>query len=616
MRPCTLSSLRRGSRLHRLALALALGLAGGCAASPPTKPTPLVKGPRSMGAHARGASSRPSPVVRRRPPKLDVQVTVRKGQLEVDYRLPLAWLPFSPKTLALRFFSYPEFEKGTKRYVDFVRLLDAKGHESPFPEHFELPGTHLSAGVFHVRYRVALTHHQAHPRHGRDDAPHPTARGWHLLGRAFLPQQILLDGKKRLSLRGRLAFSLPPGWRMTSTYDRADTRFDGVIGKMVHAVYHVGDFARREVRRGKTVVELVSGDFSAVELAPLDQLVTAVLAEGESLLGKLGGAGRLLVVVDRDAEGFQGGVIGGTVTLTSAVPPFAQAMAPTGVILTHELMHLWNRADRFWLNEGMARYLEVLLKLRVDGAEPGPALAELLALYQGYRRRFKAGQTIETARDGLAYDGGAIALFCADAELRAEKAGTLLDVHRAARLATRKVRQHAAPGWLQTKIFLAELSRRSAAVAKRLQQRLAATDVFDLAPCLRAAGYLPQPLRYRGFSKEALLGQVLRVLRITAFGLRVLEVGPKSRLQVGDVLLAIDGRPVTRLHELERLFARARGRLRLRVQRAGQLKTLRLPLPRLPQRARPLRRELGARRTALAKTRSPLEAPPRIAGGL
>ncbi|MCK5800471.1 MAG: hypothetical protein KAI47_24950, partial [Deltaproteobacteria bacterium] len=449
------------------------------------------------------------PVKHRKAPPIQVHVDVKPGLLDVDYRLPLAWLPSLPKTVDLRFFAQAVFSKaGQKRYVDFVRLLGPKGQELPFGGHFQLPGPYVRHGTLHIHYRVRLKHHEAGPIYGRDDAPHPTKKGWQLIGRAFLPQTILLDKNKRLGLRTQLSFSLPSGWHMTSTFDRDDTEFHGRTMAMVHAVYHVGRFARREVHQGKTVVEIVSGDFDARELAPVEKLVGAALDQGEALLGKLGKR-RLLVVIDKNPEGFQGGVIGGTVTVTTAVAPLPNAMEATGVVLIHELMHLWNRADRFWLHEGMARYLELLVKLRVDHASPARAIDELLSIYRAYRQHAKAGRTIAKAQ-ALAYDGGATALFCADAELRAQHQGTILDVHRA-------TRAHATSsgGRLSTQGFLAEIARRSPAIAKRLVKRLASTQPIDIAPCLVAAGYAPTTLTYRGYTHKAILTDVLRVSCLT-----------------------------------------------------------------------------------------------------
>jgi hypothetical protein len=579
-----MSTLARFSLASLLSLVVLALVISGCG-TPPPKPKPVATKPKPK-------------------PRLDVRVVVHAaGHLDVDYRLPLGWLPQSPKTVSLRFFDQPEFTTGKRRYVEFITL---HGSKRPFPPSFALPGSRLRGGLFRVRYRVDLTHHLAKPRHGRDDVPHPTAKGWHLLGRAFLPKQIVLDGNKRVSLRGRLVFSLPSGWKMTSTFGRDDTTFDGILAKMVDAVYHVGRFARREVKRGGAVVELVSGDFSAAELAPLAALTRGALAEGERLLGKLDQR-RLLVVFDRDPNGFQGGVINGTVTLTSAVAPLASAMAPTGVVLTHELMHLWNRADRFWLNEGMARYLELLLKLRLDAATPTHAVAELLSLYRVYLRRAAGGKVIAKANGPLAYDGGAIALFCADAELRAAKAGTLFDVHRAARLATAaKVRSR--PGWIQTPRFFAELKRRSPKVAAALRSRLDAATTIDLGPCLRAAGYIPRLRRYRGFAKHVLQSQVLRVTRLTSFGLRVLELGPDSKLKVGDVLLAVNGRAVTRVHQLESAFASAGKGVTLKLLRDGKEQTIGLALPKLSASQRPSKLGLAPLSTAGAAQRSPLEA--------
>ncbi len=117
--------------------------------------------------------------------------------------------------------------------------------------------------------------------------------------------------------------------------------------------------------------------------------------------------------------------------MLTASSPLPRARSPFGIVAAHELVHLFHRVDDsdswFWLHEGFTRYFEFLASLRADGAPDAARVAGIIELAASAQAK-GAGRPLEKARDGFAYDGGALAAFCVDTELRA--AGTSLSAVR------------------------------------------------------------------------------------------------------------------------------------------------------------------------------------------
>lgn len=507
-------------------------------------------------------------------PHVTATIKVRPGQVDVTYRLDLNALA-KPTDQAVRLDFFPcKLEREPGGCAAFVKLRGRGKTWGPWPGTFTARG-----GKLELRYRVALRHHLRGPVYGLDDVPHPHRQGWHLIGRALLPHAVQVGSSKVGGVRAALRFELPNGWRLTTPFGDHSPELDGRYDRLVHNVYYAGRHSVQTLRQGKALIRVASGDFSAAQLKPALALIQKVLTEGERLLGPPSGE-QVLIVFDRQRDGFNGGVIGGAITLTSPGPPLGRGQSPAGVVLVHELAHLWNRADAFWLNEGYTRLLEQILKLRVDGASDQQALDALLSVHRAQLRRARAGQKLATSRGPWAYDAGAEALFCADAML-AKEGKSIAAVHRATRAA-------GPPGQLKAALFLKQLAKASAKVRRRLGRWLVGSAPIPFERCLALRGYAPRRRPVRRIKLEAVEDSVLKVKRITRFGLLVLQPG-RSKLRRGDRLLRVNGAPVSRLQEVawQLRDLRPAAKIVLELVRRGRLREVTLSMPKLSDEAAP-----------------------------
>jgi predicted metalloprotease with PDZ domain len=257
-----------------------------------------------------------------------------------------------------------------------------------------------------------------------------------------------------------------------------------------------------------------------------------------------------------------------------------------GMVIVHELSHLWNRADAWWLNEGVTRYFEVLLSHRLD-RRPARSIAEaLLDVYGAYEQSI-GKLALRDATDTLAYHGGATLAFCLDGELRAEKS-SLFALHRA-------VRERAGAGAaLEARRFFEELSKTAPSAAARAEQRLGQAGPFDATDCFRSAGFRLAAVSYRGFTADALAVDVLGVGGHDTSSARVYRIRPGSPFEEGDLIVRAQGKPVRRMQDVDRwLAAVVPGRkFQLEVERRGTKQILSFEMPELDSDARETHRAL------------------------
>ncbi len=502
----------------------------------------------------------------------------RRGELDVTLTLPLHWVKQPFTALKLRF-REEEFRKGRSGYARFVDRIHDDGAYRPWTDEFARP----DGKVLTANYRIRLDHHLFDPVVGLDEVPHPTASGWFLNGRAMLPsiRIVLGDGaEKELDLNAVMTLTFPDGWASISSVGEGagpEWRADA-LSSLRNALYYAGTFARTEVRSGRSRVEVVSQDFSAAELKPLEELVSRTLAQGTTVLGELPEE-RLLLIYDRGTER-AGGVVGRGVSLLYDRAPDARASSPMGTVVVHELVHLWNRADAWWLNEGLTRYFEVVLSLRIDGASPAEAGRRLANLASRYLAT-SSGASVAEARGGEAYAAGALFAFCVDVELR-KHGSSLPAVHR-------RVRQAAGPGnALGADVFLRAIGETSAETLKVARRLFALPGPVDVVPCMKQAGYRVRSTTVSSFTAEAL---ALSVLGITSHDLEtatVLRALPASALKPGDVITQVGKRRVSSMDDVSEALATARTgtTVPLVVTRGQEEVTVRLVVPELPAQSR------------------------------
>jgi predicted metalloprotease with PDZ domain len=334
--------------------------------------------------------------------------------------------------------------------------------------------------------------------------------------------------------------------------------------------------------------EIVSTDFSATELETLRALTTLSLRVSHGWLGPLPEK-RVLIVYDRSAER-AGGVVGQGISLLYDAAPSSVASSPMGIVVVHELMHLYNRADAWWLNEGLTRYLELAMTLRLDRASVDEATRRLLELNDKYRAS-GASRSVAAATDLEAYSAGALYCFCLDADLR-KRGATLAAVHR-------RAREHAGEAALTEAGFfeaMTALAPKAVAPARRLLQ---AKGPLDLAPCLEKAGYQVQRRMARQLTAKALAVDVLNILGHDLDRAQVMRVPADSRFQSGDVITSVGGTPVRNFDQIRRLVSSqpAGARVAIALRRGDQDLSEKVTLKPLPASAYAVHESLKVTRT-------------------
>lgn len=527
-------------------LALLAALSGACAHAPPAPPADPVE-----VACARSVC-------------LYLSFT-GTAALAVRLELPPALAPKDSQRLELPFAAEP-FRKA-QGYGDFVRGADGRAWQ----DQYEHPARGLS-----LRYQVRLEHAQAEPQHGLDEVPHAVRGGWFLVGRAFIPS-FKLDGR-HTDPPVLLIVELGPGQRLATRAGQqkdlgSPTRIGraGPLRALADAFYVIGSFHREQVKKGQSEIEIVSGDY-AEHLPALARTVEQALSGLEAELGPMPPAQRILAY-DSLPLGFAGGVVGTDISFMSSTPPSTRALSPDTSVLIHELTHLWSTADVPWLSEGFTDYFAFLVAAKLDRVPEQEALVALLRFYGNYT----AGQREASIAEGdelWTYPAGMMVAFCTDATLR-QSGSSLAAVYRRALLG----------GPLGGGVTLERFGAALEAVLPGARQSLDAMvnqrRGIDFERCLAGFGWSSSRVRYSGFPLRAL---VLDVLQITSFSpqrAEVFAVRSGSVFRPGDLILSVDGAPISVIPELDWLLRedRASAPAKLRVLRGGAEVELLLSVP-------------------------------------
>jgi len=488
-----------------------------------------------------------------------------QGGMDVRHHLPLAWVGRALPDLCLAFDDTIQFDQGDDGYARFVRNVGPEGQLTPFA-----PCIALGDADLDTHYRVLPEHAQASPTHGIEDAPHATQRGFFSIGRAFIPA-VRFSSTHAVDMPVDVHFVLPEGWTLVASHELDDSTLHASSPREAQdVVFEFGRLAQLEANEGAVRVRVASGDFTERELLPLQTLAQRTLSLGRELLGPLGAA-NVLVTYDRAARGVGGGRIGDAVSLTSDRPPDGTALSPAGRVLVHELMHLWNTAsDAYWLHEGMTRYLEWIMRARLDALSEEDALAELMRIYGRYRRDVGVRSVGEAAPSmgGWPYEAGAVLAFCADTELR----------HRDRDLFSvlRQTREHVGLGQpLDRASFMSSLRDASPAVALDVEGWLTHRGGLPFGYCLSRAGYRLRGVAYRDITREGEQA-VLRAGRNLEWPPTIGRPRASSGFEASDRLITVNGERVASLAELGWALRGASlgDRLRFRVRRHGRVRVV------------------------------------------
>ncbi|MCB9601610.1 MAG: hypothetical protein H6721_00970 [Sandaracinus sp.] len=570
------------SRVRGLVLRIGLGLLvvvwSACGATPaesvPSRaPTPVSQSPNDAPIAVEA-------------PLVDYRIRVVEASpdavVDVRFTFDLAFVEPAPQAVILHFASL-ELEDGDSSATRFILP------ESPAVRDADTITWPVVDGRVTGGYRVTLAHHRHEPRRGVDNVPHPTAGGWTVPGTAFLPTLARLDDGRALDGDVAAAFELPDAWvhhhsapdelsRAASQHAASPhARFEH-FADLAHAVHTFGHYAVHAIRRGESEVRLVSADYDEATLEPLRRLVERTLDLGERWLGPLPRETRT-IVVDRVGARYEGGLVGVRgIVLSGPDLGSLHAHEMPGLIVVHELAHLWARADVPWLNEGLARFLEIALGVALEGLPPEVAQAELdrrLARYYELAGDHRA--IVADTQGAWPYEGGLVLLACAEAELRAA-GDSLFALHRRLR------ERDGLP--VRTEAFVEALDRAAPGAGQRLRERLHHAGPFPMAACFEGLGFDVSTREVAPPTARALVVDALRVTGID--GTRVVSVAPRSVLHVGDTITSVS---TDTPHEVATLDAfrwvlrdpRLR-RVTLQVLRDGRAVDVPLRLPRNMER--------------------------------
>lgn len=518
-----------------------------------------------------GANRRPSDAAAGE--RVDIDVTLDADARVLRVRLDL---PGSVGPVAQLPFHRGPFGRDGVGYEAFVRTLDGR----PVPDEVEVPPTGLR-----MEFIVELRHADAEPAAGIDEVPHPTAGGWFLVGRAFLP--VVRRANVTISVPGRLALHLPEGWELLSSAGYGarvsdSTTFDGGLAELRDAFYYTGHFHHRRVTRSGAVVELATADWPESSLDTLEVAVRGVQEFGTRALGPLS-ASRRLVIYDRLPQGFAGGVVGRGIAVLASTPPPTRLSSPAGSVLVHELTHQWLVADAWWLGEGLTTYMATLAAAHLDGVSEQAMADATLALAREYLAN--AGElSVGELTDDRAYSAGATVAFCLDVALHAES-------HSVPEMLTRARTLTPDGAWMKADTFREVVAAASPVVDTLLEGWLSTRQPIDVAACYRRAGHEVAEVAYSGYTMRAIALDILKAPSFSTQRAEIFRTLDGSPFQSGDLLESVDGHAIDRVDDLDWLLrdVPAGAPVRIQVLRAGSRAEVPFTMPAVAAEQRPAR---------------------------
>ncbi|HJL02640.1 MAG TPA: hypothetical protein RMH85_01375 [Polyangiaceae bacterium LLY-WYZ-15_(1-7)] len=353
-------------------------------------------------------------------------------------------------------------------------------------------------------------------------------------------------------------------------------------GEVRRALFVLGG-ARRVLDAGPSRIALVAGreeDLDALAEGLEHAQVAAFARLGEAA------AGPLWVAFSRGAPASEGGP--GWHWWRAPAGPAPHAAASLLEAVAGSVV-----AGPAWLRRGFGRYAGWHLRQELEDLPPR-ALLQIVADAWEAHRRAPGTRPIASGEDT---DGAALALFCAELELRA---------------AGRRLFEVLPEGPLDAAGLREALAAVDPALAARHDARLAYRGVLDLDACLGRAGLRVVAVRVPRLGEDALR---------SLFGGATLEGEPPTvvrspgPLRPGDVLTHLRGRPVRRMADVALHLAGLDGGRRVPAvfQRGERTRRQWLTLPRGLDEAGAVRfvldPEEAARHPAFPFTRRPPESP-------
>lgn len=234
-----------------------------------------------------------------------------------------------------------------------------------------------------------------------------------------------------------IEFKLPAGWTVASVLRRNKNQ-QYTVSDTDDAVFYIGRALREKTARvdSMELVLVTSGDWAFADGDALE--LAGKVAREYSRLTKYRLPGRSVVMLAPFAEvvgpeRWTAETRGSSVVLLMGRNAGARALlARLGVVLTHELFHLWVpnalalEGDYDWFFEGFTLYQALLTALRLDLIRFEDYLDTIARVYDSYRSLpdrdklslIEASERRWTASPSFVYDKGMLVAFTYDLKLR------------------------------------------------------------------------------------------------------------------------------------------------------------------------------------------------------
>jgi predicted metalloprotease with PDZ domain len=258
--------------------------------------------------------------------------------------------------------------------------------------------------------------------------------------RGFLMLADLLPqiGKETVnSSSATIEFKLPAGWTVASAL-RSNQNQQYAVSDIDDAVFYVGRALREKSVRVDSMefVLVTSGDWAFADSDALE--LASKVARENSRLTKYRLPGRSVVMLAPftevvGPERWTADSRGSSVVLLMGRNASGRALlARLGIVLTHELFHLWVPnalaldGDYDWFFEGFTLYQALLTALRLDLIRFEDYLDTIARVYDSYRSLpdrdrlslIEASERRWTASPSFVYDKGMLVAFIYDLKLR------------------------------------------------------------------------------------------------------------------------------------------------------------------------------------------------------
>lgn len=331
-----------------------------------------------------------------------------------------------------------QFPRGWATFVHGLKAVDAKGKAITVTE---LPDARWALAYtpkepIQLHYEVRLEHDQHEWGGGLDGVAYTTDWGVFYTGRALL----VLNGEARKQIS--VAFELPPNWKVTTPWKRANQGEHRFVAAnqsaLAMGMFFAGTHEELSFKReGFELLFALGGNSVRANKKEYQHMASGVLDYYIDLMGGLPNPppdnvlDRSVVIIN-EADQTDGEVVGNNISILIQKDADAMSQMISRFIFAHEFFHLWNAKsivpddqETEWFKEGFTNYY-TLKALYHIGFLNDAAYFDVLnnLFYQRYTTDDGVGRLSMTlgqekhAHWGLIYGGGLFVAIAQDMIIR------------------------------------------------------------------------------------------------------------------------------------------------------------------------------------------------------